>query len=351
MKKYTFLLCLTLLLLIATGANAQRIRVIYFQPLDVPKPTDKTLNNVRNIMLNVQEFYKKEMDRHGYGNKTFNIESDVNNKPVIHVIAGKRNLKAYTNNVVIEKELPNHLRDRFALKNNIRVTFLGGSKIIGGGALTYITCRDKTCAYDVLVPAESGALMPQFTAHELGHAFGLQHHPALGKDNFVMETLVFLNRIPRLADSQIDDFEARWLDKHKYFNQRNEINNPPEISKVHGLTAAIIEGKQHVQFRIDLNSDIALHQAQISKSNSGIVLGWNELQNKAETTDFVVRRNDLLGVKSVLFQVMDTQGNKNRQTLQITLPAKAEEPEEPDEDPRNVVAIGRVLTSWAKLKR
>ena len=353
MKKHTFYICLTLLLFIAVGVNAQHVRVIYFQPLDVAKPTDKELKNVRNIMLNVQEFYKNEMEKHGYGNKTFSIESDANNNPIIHVVRGKRNLKVYTNNTVIERELPVDLRDNFAAKNNIRVIFLGGSKQIGSGAITHIRCGDKMCAYDVLVPAESGALMPQFTVHELGHAFGLQHHPILG-DNFVMETLVFVNRIPKLADSKIDDFEARWLDKHKYFNQRNIVNNPPGILKVHKLTASIIDGKHHIELAMDLQNNIALHQAQIAKGNSWLVLGWKKLQNREETIHFSVRRNDLLGVKSLLFQVMDTQGNTNQQTLPITLPARAEKPEEvdePEEEPRSVEETHKLLTSWGKLKR
>ncbi|RKU22830.1 hypothetical protein C6503_03440 [Candidatus Poribacteria bacterium] len=163
-----------------------------------------------------------------------------------------------------------------------------------------------------------------------------------------------LNRIPKLADSKIDDFEARWLDKHKHFNQRNIANKPPSILKVHKLTASIIDGKQHIELAIDLKNNIALHHAQISKSNSGLVLGWKELNNREETTHFAVRRNDLLGVKSLLFQVMDTQGNTNRHTLPITLPAKAEEPEEidePEEEPRSVEATRKLLTSWGNLKR
>ena len=132
------------------------------------------------------------------------------------------------------------------------------------------------------------------------------------------------------------------------------MNNPPGILKIHKLTASIIDGKQHIELAMDLKNNIPLHQAQISKGNSGIVLGWNKLHNRAETTHFAVRRNDLLGVNSLLFQVMDTQGNTNRQTLQITLPAKAEKPEEidePEEVPRSVEATRKLLTSWGNLKR
>ena len=257
MKKTTLFIFTIFLLLIANSGAAElptTVRVIYFQPLDAPLMQAK----IKKLMTDVQNFYGSEMERHGFGFKTFRLETDANNKIIIHVIKGKRNLRAYTNVGLIEKELPDHLQDKFALENNIRVIFLGGARIIRDGAVTQTACRAEACAYTAFVPAESGALMPQFTVHEMGHAFGLQHHPSLGKGNFVMETLVFLNNIPRLAESRIDDYEARWLDKHKYFNQLNAINNPPIILKIHELTAAIIEDKQHVQFRVDLKNDIVL---------------------------------------------------------------------------------------------
>ena len=93
-----------------------------------------------------------------------------------------------------------------------------------------------------------------------------------------------------------------------------------------------------------------MHQAQISKGNSAIIIDWDKLKNREDTAHFQVRRTDLLGVKRLLFQVIDVQGNTKRQNLQITLPKKAEEKEKVEEEPRSVSAIGRALTSWAKLK-
>lgn len=351
-RLYTLILAILLIATI-TAANAQNaIRVIYFQPANVPAPTAAELKRIRDVVADTQEFYRAEMQQHGYDKKSFQIETE-NDAIRVHAVQGKRNLNVYTNSAIIDQELPPDLRNPFDLKNNIRVIFLGGSKLLGNGAVTHILCRDDQCAYTALIPAKSGDLMPHFTAHEIGHAFGLQHNPNLGhQDNYVMQSLVFVNNVPKLENSSLDDYETHWLDKHKFFNGLDVANKPPTILETHEPTSTIIDGKQHIQIQIDVGNTTPLHQSQISKSISLRVLAWKELKNRNETVQFEIRRNDLLGVKNLIFQVIDTNGNTTHHNMPFILPKKAEKPEpiEIAEEPRTVSPIHRLPTRWAKLK-
>ena len=331
-------------------SHANVVKVIYFYPTDISRPDDKKIAKIQTLMANVQSFYRNEMIRHGYDAKTFRLETDENNRTIVHIVAGKQKLRQYiSNDTLIEKELPVGLQNKFALKNDIQVIFLGGARDLGDAAARALTtCREQACTYSAVVPSESGVLMPQYTVHEVGHTFGLQHNNSkLGKNTFVMNTIFFVNNIPKLEESNLDDYEVRWLDRHKYFNQLDTINNPPKILKIHNLTGIMIENKEYIQFGIELKNDIGLHQAQISKGNSGIVVGWNKLQNREDIANFKIRRTELLGVKNILFQVIDFEGNMKSHNLHITLPEKLPRPPlavDPNEN------IHTISIAWAKMK-
>ena len=85
-------------------------------------------------MADVQAFYAKEMERHGHDKKTFSIEVDANDKPIIHVVKGKRNLAAYiSNNDLIETDLPAQLRNKDPLKNDVIDPALKGEALVMRG--------------------------------------------------------------------------------------------------------------------------------------------------------------------------------------------------------------------------
>ena len=55
-------------------ADAQLIvRTIYFQPTDAPGPT----RQIFDLLTETQDFFRSEMERHGYGAKTFRHETDL----------------------------------------------------------------------------------------------------------------------------------------------------------------------------------------------------------------------------------------------------------------------------------
>ena len=50
------------------AADKYIVRVIYFQPSDAKEVSHATYNK---IIKDIQEFFKSEMIRHGFGDKTF----------------------------------------------------------------------------------------------------------------------------------------------------------------------------------------------------------------------------------------------------------------------------------------
>jgi len=162
----------TCFLLICSLAFAESpIRVIYWQSSDVEMPSQAELDALQDVMVAVQSFFALEMDRHGFGEKTFDFKD-------IEVVEGKRKLSQYTSHWTMVNE--SDLIER-GLDNQIYVVFFGGSGHIGGNAaISQQLCQNIPeqliyCNNLVVIPAESRHIMLPLLAHEIGHAFSLDH--------------------------------------------------------------------------------------------------------------------------------------------------------------------------------
>ena len=81
-----------------TSDKAQNLNVVYFVPSDVAVPADYH-RRISEILLNAQEFFGNEMQRNGYGLKTFGLLKDVAKKRIKLIeIKGKQGKAAYPYN-------------------------------------------------------------------------------------------------------------------------------------------------------------------------------------------------------------------------------------------------------------
>ena len=74
----------------------------------------------------------------------------------------------------------------------------------------------------VLIPASGDCFNLKTAAHELGHAFGLQHD--FRSDTYIMS----FGRNP----NKLSECAAEWLDGHRYFNMgqsQTHFDNPTRI--------------------------------------------------------------------------------------------------------------------------
>ncbi|MYF52630.1 MAG: hypothetical protein F4039_04670 [Gammaproteobacteria bacterium] len=170
-RNLTFTLTLILFSIIAYAEPP--IEVIYWKSSDVQASSQEDTDSLRRLMVAVQSFFASEMDRYGYGQKTFDFNKDIT------VVEGKKKLNEYTDVWTIQNEYSTIKR---GLDNAIYVVFMGGATSFGTGgiAVSQQLCANipeqlKFCNNLIVVPADNKRLREVLTAHEIGHAFSLDH--------------------------------------------------------------------------------------------------------------------------------------------------------------------------------
>lgn len=287
----TFLLAI-LLVPIVNAELPFIVRTIFFQPIDAPAMPA----NIPQLMTDVQNFYRDEMERHGYGSKTFRLEKDDTGDVVVHTIEGQHLAIHYLSNTYnqIKKELPfDFKRESLVGQNNIHVIFAAGlgnvdTRFLGVG---YPFSQFHSGGNAVVAGNIATASL---VAHELGHAFGLFHTGTIGA----------------LMGSGSDfflDYEARWLDNHHFFNEKHIKTDIPEVVLDFPIEAI---GGGTIRFKIAARSESGLYHAQLCRKRGTYILGYDDTSTgKSDTIQVDASRGRLVNGDSVWFQIMDVNGN------------------------------------------
>lgn len=297
------LVCLTL----AAAANPTYIvRTVYFQPTDAPNPQNR---EIINLLIESQDFYRSEMDRHGYGPKTFTLETDGAGNVGFYPIRGKHKADYYVNDTYnrIKSELPRAFTLPALAKDNVLVIIVAGVHIVCGA-----DCKrgyggyylgDNTGGFALIA---DDALTFESLSHEIGHTFGLQHAT---DPKAIMLT----------GSEYLLDYETRWLDRHPFFNDIHIRDSVPKIVELLPLQAV---GEKNIQFNFVAESDSGLYQVQLTRKRDGVVIGTLAIDGVSTTIKVDVARQDLIEGDSVDIQIMDIHGNKTREIINaIVLPA------------------------------
>ena len=312
-KRLAFIAILLLAITFVSTTSAEFIvKTIYFQPTDAPAFAD-VQDKISKLSITCQELYASEMDRHGFGEKTYRLEKDGVNNVRIHHIIGKHPADHYTlrTSAKVFLELPDNLNPNtrpWDEQDVVRVIIVGGITHINGNSWGIGWPRHSgRYGGTSLLAGASPHLSVNIIFHELRHCFGLYH-----QENG--------------TSGKLERYEARWLDKHYHFNNiANNFTFPKPLNKMPTLTN--IDGNL-VRFELELTSEIGLHQAQIFRENDLVVIGWDYLNGKdKDSALFEVEIGKWTPV--ITFQVMDTRGNYHMVDMNIVLP----QPEEPN--PKN----------------
>ena len=285
------------------------VRVIYLIPND-QEPDPDIDSKLDTLMKDAQQFYADQMESHGFGRKTFRLETDENENVVVHHVNGKFNDAYYQNPAIGSWIVWEEIEEQFDMSKNIYFLALGISNNFLDGVATANTSGigdGSSLSGRVLIPAS------RFSAafHELGHAFGLQH------DWRADANRIFTRRV---KDPMTASFcAAEWLDVHRYFNPNQEPAN--DNTSVRMLPPSFAEPPATIRLQFEVTDPDGLHQAQLFRPFSSVgndnlyqpftswagVIDCQGLSGNRATVEFVT--NELVGGNNVVLRVIDVHGN------------------------------------------
>ena len=116
------------------------LHTIYFQATDAPN-ISQVNDKISNAVKSAQNLFADEMERHGYGRKTF--EADIKDGVLnIHHVKGKHNASYYVNDTYnkVQLEIPdkfNHDTQPSDKRDDIHLIVMGGVNVMDGWVWGY----------------------------------------------------------------------------------------------------------------------------------------------------------------------------------------------------------------------
>ena len=271
-------ICFILLFFITGFVYAQEdrpiVRVVYRSVYGNPLHPDAEAE-IDALIKETQRFFADEMERHGFGRKTFQIETDVSGNTVVH-----------------RGELDDLGKGFFV--------YMVKSSQVGGfakGRVAHIYTWDW-----------------KIIAHELGHTFGLSHDFRASSDNYIMS---YGSKIK----PQLSKCTAEWLDVHRAFNPGRSTENKP--GKIEMLPPTLDSPPNAIRPRFKITDLDGLHQVQllthtVSASSGSVASGSDELlsckslNGSTNTTVEFVTSGLTPKTESVWLAAIDVHGNVTR---------------------------------------
>ena len=192
------------------------VRLIYFLPNDRPYRAD-VVQRMKDEIRNIQTFYAENMQAHGYQDMTFKIEANAQGEPVVHRVDAQ------------------HPEIHYLEGNEHKVISEVEEKYDTGQNIYFIVLDNRTDLVGVVASGRGGnrgksggiALVSDdfdwiTAAHELGHAFGLQHD---------FNDRAYIMSYGGNQRSSLSACNAMFLSVHPYFN--------PNISTTSGQLPTI----------------------------------------------------------------------------------------------------------------
>ena len=270
------------------------VRLVYFRASDTVLRPDADAE-IDALIKKAQRFYADEMERHGFGRKTFQFETDASGNAVVHHVVGKSTAAYYQKNL-----FPwNGSQEAFDLtfKRIINVYMIAGIKksVCGRGHGNGVSgWADIYCwSWSVI-------------AHELGHAFGL-HHDFRGPA-YIMSYSGWQDGLSKCAAELLNMSPAFRTDQTVFKNQGATIKMlPPSLAAPPNA----------IRLRFEVTDPNGIYQAQLltpTTDTSSAAYGFPELLSckvlNGSTNAKVEFVTDLApNNMSVSLMVIDVHGN------------------------------------------
>ena len=293
--------------------QSDSVRVIYFQPSD--RDAQPGINaQLRTLVTDVQQFYTEQMQTHGYEGKTVTFATDENGNVIVRHFTGEFTDAYYRDQTYdkVQKELSDYF---YQSKHVYLVAIDISSEVINddgtcgvGGGRWWNRFEGEAWHRDLgglaVIPASGDCFNVGVTAHELGHAMGLDHD---FRDDTYLMGYGSQQRLSREA--------AAWLDASRLFNpSQPDLGQPAAIEVL--LNSAD-------QLRFQLTDGDGLHQAQLlipttpDDPAQGTKLYSSWALNGKQSLAVAFSAMPVVSGQEVTLQVIDVHGNIAKQTFSI----------------------------------
>ena len=218
--------------------DPRTVRLIYFLPNDRPYRA-AVVQRMKGEIREIQTLYTEQMGAHGYEEGTFHIETDTQGEPMVHRVDGEHPDRYYlgdTSDTVLDE-----IDRAFDRDANIYFIVVDNSinRIRGNSCRRGIGNNNTKHGGYALV---FGGFSRGLAAHELGHAFGLEHDFHDGA--YIMSC--------GSGRNQLASCHAEYLSLHPYFNPDIpvEAGSPPTIELISSPQYPAWSKNVPVQFKV-----------------------------------------------------------------------------------------------------
>ncbi len=297
-----------------TTTPSDIVRIIYCLAKD-KEPPPNIVDKIDQTIRDVQDFYADEMERHGFGRKTFTFETDENGKTKVYLIRENQTEKFDLSNdcwLAIEDDAPNAFSNVYKLIRNagINETFqyptkriaenVSGNEIEGftHGKLVYASVKD---------------LKRKPLAYALRNGLGLPYIPLKPQSKILKNFDFLVNNVRswRKKKAKLSKCEAEWLDKSRFFNPTQTFfDKQPKIE----LNISKPDNSDSRFFQFTLEDEDGIHQAHLYVPSDIKLQGLSKKLHDCQALNGKEKATVIFKIKEpeihrVVLRMIDIHGN------------------------------------------
>ncbi len=295
------------------------VRLIYFLPRNRSMQRDMW-NKLDTLIRDVQSFYANQMEINGFGRKTFTFETDENGETLVYRVDGQFTDWHY--HTETQNKVYTEIASQFDMEKHIYLIVVDISSEaieeantcgVGGGHWFTGESNIRTRGGYAVIPASGqcfdGVVGASVTAHEIGHAFGLEHD--FRDDSYIMSYGAAPDRLSKCA--------AGWLNANRFFNTNQTAFNEPTMLQM--LTpASYPQNAENLTLRFEVTDVDGIHQVQLIVPTTtedpapGVKLhSCSKGHDQSSSFEFDAPTLTAHPVNAIALQVIDMHGNITRQ--------------------------------------
>ncbi|RKU16229.1 hypothetical protein C6501_05765 [Candidatus Poribacteria bacterium] len=241
------------------------VKLIFLLPEGKEIPPNLTVKLDKSVR-EAQDFYADEMERHGFGRKTFSFETDENGKAKVYLIK-EDNTKNYdlTNNTWLGV-----LDDRYEYFSMIwKLDITGLNETFWYPTHGGHTVKDNIWHNEIegitpgrIVFTSVKDLKREPLAYVLRDAFGLPYDPIQLEPNALKRFFSRINdKMPWGKKwAKLSKCQAEWLYKSRFFNPNQPFfNKPPQMI----MNVSLMDATNSRRFQFEIADEDGMHQVQL----------------------------------------------------------------------------------------